>query len=738
MSDETALRRATRKPNQEANMRTALLLIVLSLTCLRAPADQPQRGAAADPVPQAAQTAKGMFWVATNGNDANAGTSAAPFATLARAQEAVRAFLASGGKGKIVVNVRGGTYRLSEPLRFGPQDSATNAKVTYRAAPGETPVVTGAIPVSGWERVAGRVYKADLNALSPKPTRQLYVNGNRMSRARTPDYPASFRPLFELNSDGEWIAPGIQFLYNPVLNPTFPDPFTWQNQDRIEAVITTQWKMSICTLKSISASSGFTPGLITMQEPGWSNANSFRDPTAGYPNEWSFWQVTRFENAYEFLDEAGEWYFNETTKILYYIPAWGEDIATAQVEMPQLETLIEIAGTSGNPVRNLAFQGFTFTGAGWLLSQPSTQEREEKGYESFGYVADQSGFHLTGKYEPNYIGHVLNPTRTPGNITASHTSNLEFSGNVFEHLGAVALDLVTGCVQTTISRNTFRDISSAAIQVGGVSTNDARPTDPATICRKNLVCDNVILRAGRDYFDAAGIMIGFVQETEVTHNTIVDVPWSGIAIGWGWGLLDQVCFLGVVGAVENMWGTFSTPTVIANNKLTCNQISQFLGVGWDGGAIYSTGQQGPSMKEGTLIAGNVAYGKRLLAGGNTFYTDGGSRHMTLSGNASYDNPVGVSYFGPAPNPSDPLPYPAYYLLNGIPYGSDTGGCRTYGDILYKGNYLLSETFFNILPYTDDNGVSYPTGLEYSNNHLITGVQGVPKSILKKAGPKPSK
>ena len=100
-------------------------------------------------------------------------------------------------------------------------------------------------------------------------------------------------------------------------------------------MITTQWKMSVCRVKSISPSSGLTPGFITMQEPGWGNANSFRDPEAGYPNEWSFWQVTRFENAYEFLDEAGEWYFDEHAKILYYIPAWGEDITTAHVEMSQ-------------------------------------------------------------------------------------------------------------------------------------------------------------------------------------------------------------------------------------------------------------------------------------------------------------------------------------------------------------------------------------------------------------------
>ncbi len=46
------------------------------------------------------------FFVAPNGDDANAGTEAKPFATIQRAQQAV----AAGD----VVNVRGGTYRLTE------------------------------------------------------------------------------------------------------------------------------------------------------------------------------------------------------------------------------------------------------------------------------------------------------------------------------------------------------------------------------------------------------------------------------------------------------------------------------------------------------------------------------------------------------------------------------------------------------------------------------------------------
>jgi hypothetical protein len=96
-----------------------------------------------------------------------------------------------------------------------------------------------------------------------------------------------------------------------------------------------------------------------------------------------------------------------------------------------------------------------------------------------------------------------------------------------------------------------------------------------------------------------------------------------------------------------MWGLYETPTTSRGNRILNNRIHNFLMELWDGGAIYSLGQQGTSAADGELIAGNVAYGKRPAAGGNIFYTDGGSRYVTLFENVSFDNPVGVSDFGRA-------------------------------------------------------------------------------------------
>ena len=253
---------------------------------------------------------------------------------------------------------------------------------------------------------------------------------------------------------------------------------------------------------------------------------------------------------------------------------------------------------------------------------------------------------------------------------------------------------------------------------------DAHPARAGLLTRDNLIANNLIRSIGREYQDAAGIFVGFTTRTLVAHNDITDVPWSGIAIGWGWGLLDPSGFLGLPNAVRGQWGTYATPTASSANRIVDNRIRDFLRVMWDGGAIYTVGQQGATASDGELIAGNVASGKRRLAGGNVFYTDGGSRYVTLERNVSLDDAPGVTNFGPC-GLTDSL------LTCGvsIPYGSDRGGCRPYGDLTWRDNYWQYPTpFFSACPYPP-----YPIDLGDADNHVISGWAQVPRSILAAAG-----
>ncbi len=91
-------------------------------------------------------------YVAPDGSDAAPGTREKPFATIARAQKAVRELKARHDrKGPIVVELRGGFYELDEPIVFEPADSGTAASpVIYQATPGERPILSGGRKIGGW------------------------------------------------------------------------------------------------------------------------------------------------------------------------------------------------------------------------------------------------------------------------------------------------------------------------------------------------------------------------------------------------------------------------------------------------------------------------------------------------------------------------------------------------------------------------------------------------------------
>lgn len=134
-----------------------------------------------------AQAAPLKLYVAPGGNDGWSGRRAdakgkdGPFATIARARDAIRKIKADGklpAEGAIV-ELRGGVYALTEPLQFAAEDSGTTeGPIVYRAREGEDVRIIGGRVVTGWKPVTdaaalakldpaarGKVLQADLKAL---------------------------------------------------------------------------------------------------------------------------------------------------------------------------------------------------------------------------------------------------------------------------------------------------------------------------------------------------------------------------------------------------------------------------------------------------------------------------------------------------------------------------------------------------------------------------------------------
>ncbi len=75
------------------------------------------------------------FFVAPDGSDANPGTAAHPFATLAKARAAVRALKANGlPAGGVAVTIKPGEYAMTETFALTAEDGGTEqSPIVYRA-----------------------------------------------------------------------------------------------------------------------------------------------------------------------------------------------------------------------------------------------------------------------------------------------------------------------------------------------------------------------------------------------------------------------------------------------------------------------------------------------------------------------------------------------------------------------------------------------------------------------------
>ena len=164
-----------------------------------------------------ATTAATVIYVSLVGNDAYPGTAAQPVATPQGAQTRVRSLIAAGLTDSVEVQFAAGTYRISAPLELGPQDSGTAAfPITWKAAAGATVVLSGGRTLTGtWVPDGGGIWRIDVPGVGfgagEWNFRQLFVSGQRATRARFPNVSAANPFLYATGGgmDNVIIAPAL-------------------------------------------------------------------------------------------------------------------------------------------------------------------------------------------------------------------------------------------------------------------------------------------------------------------------------------------------------------------------------------------------------------------------------------------------------------------------------------------------------------------------------------------------
>lgn len=564
------------------------------------------------------------FFVSPTGSDANLGTSAKPFQTLDKARQAVRAAI-PGMKGDIAVTIRGGSYPVLSTVRFGPEDSPTGAhRIIYRAAKGETPVFTGGIPVTGWEPFKDGIWKAPL-AREGK-LRALYVNEVRAVMAHSG----------KLHAQGGWgtyavtagqapwawesgtAADGIQYNLADL-------PAISRNVTDVEIENQKTWNKNFIGVREIT-----TEGdkyIFKLQQPYGAIAQHI-DFGAGLTPKGEH----VIHNAFELLDQPGEFYFDRSEKTLYYIPRPGEEMASAKVMVPVTETLVQMEGEPlKKRVRNLTFEGLTFAHTDYNLM-------EIEG--SHGKATVQTATIYTAFANPNWH---LDAYRSydvlPGAIIGNGIEGIEFTGNTIAHTGCEGLVMSNDVNDVRVIGNVIRDAGGSAISLGHpqhVFENDTPehknpkgagserekfPTGTESAPRRVLISNNFLPGNAALFNGHTVITVFYANQATIEHNWIPNAPYSGMNVGWGWCDFD-----GSEVTNHPQWGKGVRPavfpglatTVAGNNRIHANRVEFTMAVLHDGGGIYTLGSQPETLIDRNYVRDSW-YG---------IYTDEGSAHIT--------------------------------------------------------------------------------------------------------------
>jgi hypothetical protein len=541
-------------------------------------------------------------------------SASAPCA-LPAAQAAVRS-RNSTMSGDIVVELADGVYRLSEPLRLTAADSGNNGyRVLWQAAASARPVISGARAVTGWSVAdAGKnIWRANIG--TGVDTRQLYVNGAIATRART-----------QVNrSDFTFTDTGMRFS-NGALN--YLNNLANQNRAEVESVNSFTDRYS--PVQSISGN------FLTMQQPAWNN-NTFGYDTLNNPFRAG---PLYLANAYEFLDSAGEWYDNTATGSLYYIPLAGQNMSSGNVsvELPVLQSLVDVGGTYDAPARNITFGGITFTGTSWL--GPSSNQ---------GYADQQTGAYISGNW--NWPADRLNSCKSgcaqfeavrpqwsqmPAAVQVSAASGITFTDSRFVNLGQTAIGIGNdanahasgvglGASNITVTRSEIAASSAGGVVVGGVRADAHHPSDQRMVNRDITVSYNRIHDLGIEYRGIVSVLNTYVSTATVANNEVYNLPYTGMSIGYGWGANDAGGSNHYANrGLYNYQPRYTTPTTASNNRLLNNYVHDVMQQMTDGGCIYTLGWN-PS----AVISGNYCLRTNGFFG---LYFDEGSKYYTATGN----------------------------------------------------------------------------------------------------------
>ena len=527
----------------------------------------------------------GEIYVSLQGNDKNPGTKEAPFNTLNRAIKQAREWRRLNWPevaGGIYIRLEEGVYAQRNSLFLRTEDSGTpDSPTVICAVDGAHPVISGGVAVTGWkrgcnhpaipEKLRQKIWSAEAPLIGNRrvETRQMWVNGHKVQRAaQFPD--GGLERMIDFNPEEQTITIPVSQSVNPE---------RLQNAGQLEMIVHQRWAIAILRVKSIDAKDGQAVVRFHEPESHLEFAHPWPQPVIGGEKGNSSFCLT---NALELLDQPGEWFQEYPSGTIYYYPQAGENMETAEVIIPALETLVTIDGTLSRPVKHIQFNGITFAHTSWM--RPSYQ----------GHVTLQGGFPLLDAYKLQEPGlpekaelenqaWIIRPETA---IRVRGAEHIDFKHCTFRHLSSTGLDYEWAVTASSVEDCQFTDIGGTALLVGAFPDGGFEthipfiPADVRELCSHITIRNNIISNVTNEDWGCVGIGTGYVRNMDISHNEVCHLNYSGICVGWGWTSLESG---------------------MCNNRIEANYVHHFARRLYDAGGLYTLSNQPGSVMRNNRI-----------------------------------------------------------------------------------------------------------------------------------------
>jgi len=483
------------------------------------------------------------YYLSPSGDDNNAGTIDAPFATLEKARDTVRATKTSMGNSfaGATIYLRGGEFNRITTFTLSASDSGTaNAPINYKAYQDEKPIIRGSQTITGFAPSPDNpnILQADLAAqgLGDLVIKDVYLNDERQVLARTPNY---VTPDFSQTDPyaGTWNFASLE-------NDCATVPI--DNRVRKTTLIYNQADISDPNLNAINQSLILSPANPAQMElfantEYWNNIINLASVDTDNHQlvlasnaSYDICAKNRYllQNYYAALDAGREWYQDRTNNLLYYMPPQaltGSD----RISVPVVVDAINL-----NSVIYTNFTGLTFEefGNNLIISNGASNIsilkntfRSSRG-QGVALFASSHDFNINWNLLYNLgscgiqIYHNSNGTQYVQNLTSD---NIKIQNNTIHDVAQVinSTNAITTyySVGTVIGHNEIYNLPRLAI---GISGND------------NIIEYNKIYKVNLLTKDSGGIYLGarsWIQRGNIIRNNYIKDTGGYGKTPWGTG-----------------------------------------------------------------------------------------------------------------------------------------------------------------------------------------------------------